>query len=251
MKFMLPLLALLGLSSAQIAAAQSDASDAPNSCDASVVSCQWSDAVDACCSPKYGLVVLALQWSPGWGPADEFTLHGLWPDTCDGHHAPVDGCDSSRNSNQIATIVRDMNETVYNRMSTFWPSNQGDNNKFWSHEWSKHGTCVSTLRPTCYDPYQQYQDVIEYFQQTLDLRDKFDIFGALNLNGVSPGNTYNVETIRDAIKNKYGADVKLDCKNGALTNVSLYFYVKGRSDYMITEALDYGNCRDAVFFPKK
>ena len=43
---------------------------------ASTLSCHWSGSVDACCSPKYGLVVLALQWSPGWGPNDEFTIHG-------------------------------------------------------------------------------------------------------------------------------------------------------------------------------
>lgn len=76
MKLILPLLALLGLSSAQITANQLDALNAPNYCNASTVSCHWSGAVDACCSPKYGLVVLALQWSPGWGPADEFTIHG-------------------------------------------------------------------------------------------------------------------------------------------------------------------------------
>ncbi|CAO0794305.1 unnamed protein product [Mucor circinelloides] len=128
MKFILPLLALLGISSAQITADQLDALNAPSYCNASTVSCHWSGAVDACCSPKYGLVVLALQWSPGWGPADEFTIHGLWPDTCAGRMAPSRGCDSSRNSNQIATIVRNMNETVYNRMATFWPSNKGDNN---------------------------------------------------------------------------------------------------------------------------
>lgn len=42
-----------------------------------VLSCHWQGSVDSCCSPKYGLVVLALQWVPGYGPADEFTIHGV------------------------------------------------------------------------------------------------------------------------------------------------------------------------------
>lgn len=42
--------------------------------------------------------------------------------------APARGCDTSRNSNQIASIVREMNSTVYDRMNIFWPSNKGDNN---------------------------------------------------------------------------------------------------------------------------
>lgn len=72
-----------------------------------------------------------------------------------------------------------------------------------------------------------------------------------SLNGVSPGNRYNVETIRQALKTAYGANVKLDCKGGSLSEVSLNFYVKGRSDYIITDVLQPGNCRGAVFYPKK
>ena len=76
MKFILPLLALLGISSAQTTDKQLDESNAPDFCNASTISCHWSGPVDECCSPKYGLVVLALQWFPGWGPSDEFTIHG-------------------------------------------------------------------------------------------------------------------------------------------------------------------------------
>lgn len=73
-----------------------------------------------------------------------------------------------------------------------------------------------------------------------------------SLNGVSVGNTYNVETIRSAIKKTFGANAKLDCKNGALTDVYLNFYVRGKDTYEVTE--DYiaaGSCKDAVYFPPK
>lgn len=45
-----------------------------------------------------------------------------------GRMAPARGCDNSRNTNQVASIIRGMNSTVYGRMNTFWPSNKGDNN---------------------------------------------------------------------------------------------------------------------------
>ncbi|RCH85364.1 ribonuclease T2-like, partial [Rhizopus stolonifer] len=157
------------------------------SCSANALSCHVSGTVDACCSPTYGLVVLTQQWAPGYGPSDEFTLHGLWPDTCSGAYGPSSGCDSSRSSSAIASVIRSKDSALYNRMLTYWPSNTGDNNKFWSHEWTKHGTCVSTLRPTCYgSSYEQYDDVVDYFKKALDLRDQYDLYGALNLNGVTP-----------------------------------------------------------------
>ncbi|CEI90297.1 Putative Ribonuclease T2 family protein [Rhizopus microsporus] len=226
---------------------------AQSSCSPDTVSCHWSGSVDSCCSPKYGLVVLNLQWVPGYGPNDEFTIHGLWPDKCDGTYAPSNGCDSSRNLSNIASVIKSANGTLYNRMNTFWPSYKGDNNVFWSHEWNKHGTCVSTLRPTCYgDKYVKYQEIPEYFEKALDLRDEYDVYGALSLSGVIPGNTYNVNTFADAIQSRLGAQPKLNCTHsGTLSDVSLYFYVRGRDNYEITDSPTSGSCSGAVYYPKK
>lgn len=78
-----------------------------------------------------------------------------------------------------------------------------------------------------------------------------DYLCVFSLNGVSPGRQYNVQTIRDALKQAYGANVKLDCVGGRLSEVSLNFYVRGRDQYEITNVLQPGNCRGAVFYPRK
>lgn len=72
-----------------------------------------------------------------------------------------------------------------------------------------------------------------------------------SLNGVFPGRYYNVETFRNAIRTAFGAEPKLDCVRGRINEISLNFYVKGRSDYIITDVLQRGNCRGAVYYPKK
>ncbi|KAI9308900.1 ribonuclease T2-like protein [Cunninghamella echinulata] len=223
-------------------------------CNRTELSCHWNGVnVDACCSPKYGLVVFTLQWVPGYGPRDEFTIHGLWPDTCNGGRAPRRGCDRTRISNNIGNIIKSKNSTLYQQMQTFWPSYKGDNNWFWSHEWNVHGTCVSTLLPRCYgEKYTKYDDVIEYFQQTLDLQYDYDLYGVLNLAGVSPGRTYRVETMLEAIEKAFGARAKIDCdRSGNLSEIGLFFYVEGRKNYKITNAFHKGSCQSYVNYPKK
>eukprot|EP00297_Palpitomonas_bilix_P018876 CAMPEP_0113880166 /NCGR_PEP_ID=MMETSP0780_2-20120614/7635_1 /TAXON_ID=652834 /ORGANISM="Palpitomonas bilix" /LENGTH=153 /DNA_ID=CAMNT_0000866813 /DNA_START=26 /DNA_END=487 /DNA_ORIENTATION=- /assembly_acc=CAM_ASM_000599 len=57
-----------------------------------------------------------------------WTLHGLWPqwdDTCSGPSFSLDA-------------ISDLEST----MDSEWPSCYNDDNQsFWSHEWTKHGTC--------------------------------------------------------------------------------------------------------------
>lgn len=68
-----------------------------DTCPADVLSCSAeSSGVSSCCLPEMGLLLLVQQWYNGLGPADEFTMHGLWPDTCSGGQGPASGCDANR-----------------------------------------------------------------------------------------------------------------------------------------------------------
>ncbi|KAF9134594.1 ribonuclease T2-like [Mortierella sp. 14UC] len=125
-----------------------------------------------------GLIVLVQQWFDGVGPSNAFTLHGLWPDTCAGGHGPPNGCDPRRSYNNAAARLKSFKGTpprFMDEMNTYWGSFKGDNNGFWSHEWSKHGTCISNLAPACILNYTPNQDVYDYFRQGLDLRAQYDL----------------------------------------------------------------------------
>ncbi|CAO3613793.1 unnamed protein product [Mucor hiemalis] len=251
MKFILPALAVLGL----VSAAPSEpvfVKRASDSCAANTLSCHTSGTINTCCSPKYGLLAFDMQWIVGYGPSDAFTIHGLWPDTCSGGQLSSSGCDTSRTQTDIASIIGDANSSLLDRMNNYWVSYTGDNNAFWVHEWNKHGTCVSTLDPSCYgSSYVANEDVVDYFETVVDLRDQFDIYSALSSNGITAGGSYATEAIRSAIQKVYGAKAKLDCASGALTDVTINFYVKGKSTYQITDVLSAGSCKGTISLPSK
>ncbi|KAF9400460.1 ribonuclease T2-like, partial [Entomortierella beljakovae] len=143
-------------------------------CPVDVLSCSSeSSGVSSCCLPTMGLVLLTQQWYQGLGPSNEFTLHGIWPDTCSGGQGPSGGCDSTRVYSDVQTRLQNYGgkySGFMNDMNTYWSSYTGDNNYFWSHEWSKHGTCLSTLAPSCISGYVQNEDVYNYFSKALSLR---------------------------------------------------------------------------------
>lgn len=70
-------------------------------------------------------------------------------------------------------------------MDIYWKDSGGDDESFWSHEWDKHGTCISTLEPSCYNDYTANQEVADFFQKTVDL------FQGLNSYTVSPFTSLN------------------------------------------------------------
>ena len=102
--------------------------------------------------------------------ATTWSIHGLWPQT-DAHNYPT----------YCHPVTFDLNllEPILDKLEQYWYS-QGNtlplDEKFWKHEYAKHGSCV-------YTPMTE----LEYFQNTINLYEK-----ALELD--LPTTFYNPQT---------------------------------------------------------
>ncbi|KAF9316535.1 ribonuclease T2-like [Podila horticola] len=226
-----------------------------DTCPVDVLSCtSESSGVDQCCLPEMGLILLTQQWYQGLGPADQFTVHGLWPDTCSGGQGPTNGCDAARVYDDIEPRLQNYPSTpagFLDDMNTYWSSYKGDNNAFWSHEWSKHGTCVSNLAPSCSANSVQDQDVFSYFSKALALRAQYNLYGALAAKNILPGSNPNVADMHAAIQAAFGVDAQINCLSGVLSEIWVYFKVKNHDQYVPVAPLTTGSCKGFISYPVK
>lgn len=72
-------------------------------------------------------------------------------------------------------------------MNIYWKDSGGDDESFWEHEYNKHGTCISTLDPSCYNGYTTNQEVVDFFQKTVDLFQTLDSYTVSFLSGLDHG----------------------------------------------------------------
>lgn len=157
--------------------------------------------VEAGCdkNDQFDYLLLAMEWPAGYQekessfPIEHWTIHGVWPSRSVGSDKYPCMCSYER-----------LNENLFkdylNGLNTYWPSlKEGyTNERFWEHEWLKHGTCSG---------YTQH----DYFGLGLVLRDKFDPL----LAGIGKREE-NVDTksIKRRFKMKFGAEPMLGCKEG-------------------------------------
>ncbi|KAJ4127855.1 Ribonuclease T2 precursor (RNase T2) [Fusarium equiseti] len=228
--------------------------DAFSSCPSDLpLSCRNTTAVeDTCCFIPAGQLLQTQFWDsdPAAGPSDSWTIHGLWPDYCDGTYPQF--CDKSREYSDIKSIVsKFLGNATLSYMDKYWVSQDGDDESLWQHEWDKHGTCISTLEPSCYTGYKSGEEAADYIKKTISLFKELPTYKWLAEAGIEPSDekTYTYNEIEDALAGQHGARVTIGCKGKTLSEVWYHFNVKGslqEGEFVATEPDgSKGSCPDS------
>ncbi|KAG8705927.1 ribonuclease T2-like [Ceratobasidium sp. 394] len=195
-------------------------------------SCQNTTAQsNLCCFEAPGGQLLQTQFwdfNPSTGPSDSWTIHGLWPDHCDGTFDS--NCDPSRAYTDITSILTNGGASdILDYMKTYWVDINGNDESFWEHEWGKHGTCMSTLKPACISSSVKGQDAIYYFTRVVNLFKTLTTYEFLGAAGIYPSSTatYTLSQLTSAVKAKWGFTPAFDCTSGSINAVSYYYNLKG------------------------
>ncbi|KAI5121169.1 hypothetical protein M0805_007166 [Coniferiporia weirii] len=239
-----------------------------------IYSCENTTTIqNTCCSPSPGGLVLQTQfWDTYTGlekngqllPKNSWTIHGLWPDFCDGSYTQY--CDLSRQYDPapspnttnglpngtavpayigpgVDTFVLEFGRIeLLDYMNKYWVSQGSPNNEFWAHEFSKHATCTSTFDTACYEDYKEHEDVVNFFESVVRAFQMFPTFNILAAAGIVPSNTttYTLAQVQNAVKAQTGATPFVGCGgNGTILNEMWHFsHVLGTEQYGRFKSID-------------
>ncbi|KJA28519.1 hypothetical protein HYPSUDRAFT_128901 [Hypholoma sublateritium FD-334 SS-4] len=203
-----------------------------------------------CCFEAPGGLLLQTQFwdtNPSTGPSNSWTIHGLWPDHCDTTFS--ENCDSSRDYTGIGTLLTNNGASdTLAFMNQFWVDINGANEQFWEHEWATHGTCMSTLEPSCLPSGSvKGAEAVAFFQTVVKLFQTLPTYTFLSNAGITPSSTktFTLSQLTSALKAQSGFTPSLDCTSGALNQISWYFNLKGSiidGTFVPIDAPETGSC---------
>ncbi|GJD03648.1 ribonuclease T2 family protein [Colletotrichum higginsianum IMI 349063] len=173
---------------------------------------------DACCfvAPS-GRLLLTQFWDDtvhAGGAEEDWTVHGLWPDLCDGSYKAY--CGMTPHFNNITDILQHYGQgDLLASMERYWVAAYGTNNHLWAHEYNKHASCINTLSASCYaDAYAPGVEVVDYFTRAFSLFRQLDTFTALERAGIAPSHSrrYPLADVRRTLEELSGGRVVLRCQ---------------------------------------
>ncbi|KAI9934459.1 hypothetical protein ASPWEDRAFT_175188 [Aspergillus wentii DTO 134E9] len=198
--------------------------------------------VDTCCTETFGGLVMSTQfWDTYTGlesegqvlPKNSWTLHGLWPDFCNGSYTQY--CDLSRQYDpspspstldngaaippwkgpSIDSLIEPFGrKDLLAYMNKYWVGQAQKSNILWAHEFSKHATCYSTFDIPCYGPQSPaHYDILDFFTTALLYFRHHPTYQWLAETGITPSNTtsYTLSNLQSALKRGAGARPYIGC----------------------------------------
>ncbi|KAF8995125.1 ribonuclease [Cyathus striatus] len=200
-------------------------------------SCHNTSSVsNLCCFEAPGGLLLQTQFwdtDPSTGPTDSWTIHGICDTTFE------ENCDSSRDYTGIGSLLsaNGASDTL-SFMNTHWVDINGNNEQFWEHEWATHGTCMSTLRPTCLPSGSvKGAEAVAFFETVVKLFQTLPTFTWLSNAGITPSSS------------------KTFTLSHALNQISWYFNLKGSiidGTFVAIDAPKAGSCPSSgIKYPPK
>lgn len=138
-------------------------------------------------------------------------------------------CDPSRAYVHLNEALRADAPSTLQYMQTYWKAIEGNDEGLWDKQWAAHGTCISTLDPSCYTAYQAADEAVDYFARAVSLFQTLPSYSWLSNAGIVPtsSRTYTISAIQSALTAQFGQAVKIDCTNNELAGLSYYFNVQG------------------------
>lgn len=252
-------------------------------------SCSAGERDNCCYEGNNGLFLQTQFWDydPATGGNETWTLHGLWSDKCGGGFRQF--CNKDWAIDSARDVLLDLGmEDLVEKMSLVW-KNMGSrsDNELWTHEFNKHGTCMSTVSPNCYPDSEsllnqlndavesaeqsfdeekrsliaraKYQNVGDFFQSTVRLYESLPTFEWLKEEGIEPSfdRTYSVAEFSSAIaKHTNGRSVFLGCDRHNNVNQIWYFYkLKGSvadGEFELIDSINTPSCTNGFrYLPKR
>lgn len=198
---------------------------------------------------------------PPIGDNHTFTLHGLWPDNCDGTYEQF--CDNSLeiSKGEVKRILMDTfgDKELYEKMQKVWKNFNGDDESLWIHEFNKHATCIKTIRPTCYSDFLKDENVYDFFKISMNLFEEYPTFDFLAKAGIHPSldETYTKKQIAEALNSQFSdKTVYFKCnKYNALQEIWYFHHLQGsllQEQFIPIDALTKSSCPETgiKFLPK-
>lgn len=196
------------------------------------LSCSSSAPADTCCTDSPGGHLLLTQfWDTGatsTGPNNSWTLHGLWPDNCDGTYEQF--CDASRELTNITQVLQAAGQNdLLSYMGVYWKDYQGNDESFWEHEYNKHGTCISSLEPQCFNNYYPQEEAVIFFQRAVSTFQTLPSYDWLVQDGIVPSftATYTLAQIQAALTKHHGYAVNVNCNGNTFDEIWYHYRSQG------------------------